>query len=211
MAARTRGLAIVLTAVTAAGGCGTAEPSTSAPTAACATGAAVSQAPTVVAPRQEDRVWTEKDDNLAPVDGNAVERQYQRLEAVGAAYRDTFGGVVFDPVAGELTVRYVSTSDRPAFLEAVNGLARRPGNVPVRFAEVDQSLAAMQALAAELDDSRDWAGSAASCIHHVSFNQLDYELDIDASGAAAQLVEAVRARTGLTPGISISPHGIVPQ
>jgi len=211
MRVRTLGLAVVLTAATVAGGCGPAGTATSALTTPCASEAAASPTPTVIAPEKEERVRTEKDDNLAPVDGNAVDRQGHRLEAAGALYPDTFGGVIFDPVAGELTVRYVDTSERPAFLKAVNGLAHRRGDVPVQFAEVDQSLAAMQALARELNNSRDWAGTAAPCIHEVSFNQLDYQLDIDASGAADQLVEAVRARTGLTPGISISPHGIVMQ
>lgn len=162
-------------------------------------------------PQQEERIRSEKDDNLAPIDQNAVGRQGQRLQTVGAAYPDTFGGVILDPVAGELTVRYVNTSHRAAFLDAVNDLPPRRGDVPVRFAEVHQSFAAMKALAAELNKSRTWAGAAAQCIHDVSFNELDFQLSIDASGAEDELLEAVRARTGLVAEVSISPYGVVPQ
>ena len=204
-------LAAMLIAVTAAGGCAAAQRTTSAPTTPCSPTAAPSQAPDVVLPQQKERVWSEKDDNLAPIDSNAVGRQGQRLRTVGAAYPDTFGGVTLDPVAGELTVRFVNTSHRHAFLGAVNGLPPHRGDVPVKFAEVDQSFAAMKALAAELDNSRDWAGAAAPCIHEVYFNELNFQLSIDAWGAEDQQREAVRTRTGLTAEISSSPYGIVPQ
>ncbi|WP_199512208.1 hypothetical protein [Nucisporomicrobium flavum] len=212
MLERTPILTVVLIAATAAGGCGTAQPVTSAVTAPCSTEAAASQAPNVVASQQHERVRTERDDNWAPVDQTAVASQGHRIEAAGAVYADAFGGVIFDPVAGELTVRYVNTSEGSALLKVINRLARHRRDVPVNFAEVDQPLAAMQALASELNKFRDWAGFAAPCIHEVSFNQLDYQLWIDASGAADQLVKAARARTGLTPGMTISPgYGLLPQ
>ena len=210
MLTRRATLAGVLAAATAAGGCATAPSAAPAATAVCSSGAAPGRAPHVAASPQPERARTEKDDHLAPVDPNAVASQGHRLQAVGARYPDTFGGVIVDPVAGDLTVRYVNTSHRPAFLKAVKGLGAHRGDVPVRFAEVDQPLTAMRQLARELDTSREWAGPAASCIHEVYVNELAYQLWVDASGAAEQLVEAVRARTGLTPGISISPYGMVP-
>lgn len=155
----------------------------------------------------EELAKFELDEQKIPVDDDAMNRQFHRLQALGETLSDGAGGTYFDPATGQLVVRILNNASGRSLKARAQAEERRPGDVPIRFESTDVSMKRLQTARKLLNDSRDWAGPHAKLVHQVWLDELKAQLVIEASGASDELIAAAVVATGLTPSVNISTEG----
>jgi hypothetical protein len=140
---------------------------------------------------------------FAKVDRLAMNAQGQRLQILGSRVPEAYGGVYFSEETGELNVRYVDGTAGRSLVEQLSALDPHRNDVPVRYERAARSLRDMRLLAAQIRNSKAWAGAYANQITDVSLDEWRYRIQIDVTGNAEPIEAATEAAFGLRPYVSV--------